>query len=155
MYMWVFLNLIFYLIRKTFIFFTTVFVSLRMNLNKEASWLYAQLFVNDETLKNVNDEEWNLAIEMFPSERQITLQKQNLFLFYNILGGHMSFLWGHWYPCFRLLVTSALGYKARVDSLVHFLACMLFLRFTSHATPANLLTANMVACRIPYMCQQR
>ena len=25
--------------------------------NKEASWLYAELFVNDESLKNVNDEE--------------------------------------------------------------------------------------------------
>ena len=23
--------------------------------------------------------------------------------------GHMSFSWGHWYPCFVLLVTSALG----------------------------------------------
>ena len=30
--------------------------------NKEASWLYAELFVNDETLKNVNDEEWILTI---------------------------------------------------------------------------------------------
>ena len=30
--------------------------------NKGASWLYAELFVNDETLKNVNDEEWNLTI---------------------------------------------------------------------------------------------
>ena len=57
----------------------------------------------------------------------------------------MSFLWGHWYPCFGLLVTSALGFKARVDSLACFLACVLFLRFTSGATPANLLTASMAA----------
>ena len=35
--------------------------------------------------------------------------------------GHKSFLWGHWYPCFGLLVTSALGFKVRVDSLT----CML------------------------------
>ena len=28
-----------------------------IKMNKEASWLYAELFVNDETLKNVNDEE--------------------------------------------------------------------------------------------------
>ena len=34
------------------------------------------------------------------------------------IGGHKSFLWGHWYPCFRLLITSALGFKARVDSLI-------------------------------------
>ena len=57
----------------------------------------------------------------------------------------MSFLWGHWYPCFGLLVTSALGFKARVDSLACFLACMLFLRFTSGAIPADLLTASMAA----------
>ena len=32
----------------------------------------------------------------------------------------MSFLWGHWYPCFGLLVTSALGFKSQGG-----LACML------------------------------
>ena len=57
----------------------------------------------------------------------------------------MSFLWGHWHPCFGLLVTSALGFKARVDSLACFLACALFLRFTSGATPADLLMASMAA----------
>ena len=31
-------------------------------------------------------------------------------------GGHESFLWGHWYPCFGLLVTSPLGFKVRVGS---------------------------------------
>ena len=31
-------------------------------------------------------------------------------------GGHESFFWGHWYPCFGLLVTSPLGFKARVGS---------------------------------------
>ena len=35
-------------------------------------------------------------------------------------------------------MTSTLGFKARVDfSLAHFLACALFLRFTSDATPAD------------------
>ena len=28
----------------------------------------------------------------------------------------MSFFWGHWYPCFGFLVTSPLGFKARVVS---------------------------------------
>ena len=28
-------------------------------------------------------------------------------------GGHKSFLWFHWYPCFGLLVTSSLGFKVR------------------------------------------
>ena len=42
--------------------------------------------------------------------------------FFLIFVGHKSFLWGHWYPCFGLLVTSALGFNARVDSsLVWFL----------------------------------
>ena len=36
--------------------------------------------------------------------------------FLKFFGGHESFLWGHWYPCFGLLVTSALGFKARVGS---------------------------------------
>ena len=34
----------------------------------------------------------------------------------------MSFSWGHWYLCFGLLVTSALGFKAWVDSLHAFLS---------------------------------
>ena len=34
--------------------------------------------------------------------------------FNKFFGGHKSFLWGHWYPCFGLLVTSALGFKAGV-----------------------------------------
>ena len=41
--------------------------------------------------------------------------------FLKIFVGHKSFLWGHWYPCFGLLVTAALGFKARMDSL----ACVL------------------------------
>ena len=34
--------------------------------------------------------------------------------------GEQSFLWGCWYPCFGLLVMSAMGFKAREDP---FLAC--------------------------------
>ena len=51
-------------------------------------------------------------------------------------------------PVFGLLVTSALGFKARVDSF----ACVLlspahnrFLRFTSAVTPADLLVVSMTA----------
>ena len=39
-----------------------------------------------------------------------------VFFFSKIFGGHESFLWGHWYPYFGLLVTSPLGFKARVGS---------------------------------------
>ena len=34
-------------------------------------------------------------------------------------GWHKSFWWGHWYSCFRLLVTSPLGFKATVGSHIH------------------------------------
>ena len=65
--------------------------------------------------------------------------------------GHESFLWGHWYPYFGLLVTSPLGFKARVGSTlfelsggIHVtLTCSL--RFTSGVTPADLLAASMAA----------
>ena len=62
----------------------------------------------------------------------------------------MSFV-GPLIPCFGLLVTSALGFKARVDSLPCVLACTLFLRFTSGEIPADLLIAGMAACHVPYM----
>ena len=41
-------------------------------------------------------------------------------------------------PCFRLLVMSTLGFKARMDSLACFFSCVLFLRFTSGVAPAGL-----------------
>ena len=59
-------------------------------------------------------------------------------------GGHKSFLWGHWYPCFGLLVISALGFKARVDPLACFVACVI-LRFTSGSTPADCIEVSMTA----------
>ena len=45
-------------------------------------------------------------------------------VFSKCFGGHKSFLWGHLYPRFELLVTSALGFKALVDSLVCMLHCL-------------------------------
>ena len=46
------------------------------------------------------------------------------------IGGHKSFLWGHWYPCFELLVTSPLCFKARVSSLI-----CIWLRHTCYMLP--------------------
>ena len=40
------------------------------------------------------------------------------FFFFKVFGGHMSFFGGHWYPCFGFLVTSLLGFKARVGCLI-------------------------------------
>ena len=67
-----------------------------------------------------------------------------LLLFYsNCFGGHKSFLLGHWYPCFIVLVKSPLGFKARADSLIrawwrHMHYCVTCsLGFTSGATLAD------------------
>ena len=53
------------------------------------------------------------------------------------------------YPCFGLLVTSPLGFKARVGSALFALGGGVHvthsLRFTCGATPADLLVASMAA----------
>ena len=51
----------------------------------------------------------------------------------------MSVLWGNQYPCFGLLVTSALVSKSGWTPL---LACII-LRFTSGVTPADFLAAEL------------
>ena len=40
-----------------------------------------------------------------------------LFFFKSFWRTHVLF-WGHWYPCFGFLVTSPLGFKARVGCLI-------------------------------------
>ena len=70
--------------------------------------------------------------------------------FFYIFGGHQSFLWGHSYLYFGLLVMSGLDFKARMDHLacIHCHPCVMDSsdsRFTFGATPADLLMANMVA----------
>ena len=59
---------------------------------------------------------------------------------------HVLF-WDHWYPCFGILVTSPLGFKARVGSALFNFFCssecnVHFPRFTSGATCADLLAAS-------------
>ena len=83
--------------------------------------------------------------------------RYNLF-FFKIFGGHKCFLWGHWYPCIGLLVTSPLGFK--VGSLIRtwwrHICDIHSLRFTSSVAPASLLAASMAAGLFPiYMFQQR
>ena len=75
------------------------------------------------------------------------------FLPIKIFGGHKSFLCDHCYPCFGLLVMSALGFTARADLLLAFSSplCNGFLRLTSGVTHADLLMAMMAAGHIPYM----
>ena len=68
----------------------------------------------------------------------------------------MSLFWGHWYPCFGFLVTSSLGFKARVGSAL-FAFCggkcnVHSMRSTSGATHAYLLVADIATSPVPTYC---
>ena len=74
-------------------------------------------------------------------------------------GGHKSFLLGHWYPCFGLLVTSPLGFKARVGSLIHALADVYVLHIPWYSPMVlHLLTfcgpAWQPSHSLPHTCEQ-
>ena len=61
----------------------------------------------------------------------------------------MSFLGGHWYPCFGFLVMFPLGFKATVELSYFFCGseCNVHSpRSTSGATHANLLAAHFPIC---------
>ena len=63
--------------------------------------------------------------------------------FFKVFGRHTSFFGSHWYPSFGFLVTSPLGFKARVGSALFAFfrggECNVHsLRSTSGATHANL-----------------
>ena len=61
----------------------------------------------------------------FRFKSRLWLHCQFCLFFCLIFGGHQSFWWGHWYPCFVLLVSSGLGFKARVCPLLAcFVTCM-------------------------------
>ena len=53
--------------------------------------------------------------------------------FFLIFGGRHSFLWGHWYLCYILLMMCTLGFKARVDtSLLYFVVCVQWIAQIHH-----------------------
>ena len=62
------------------------------------------------------------------------------YTFFVNFGGHKSFLWDHWFPCFELLMMSALGFKTRVGSHIHtWQRCTVHISrdwFTCGVTPA-------------------
>ena len=56
----------------------------------------------------------SIHLECLRNLSNLQKRTENCFL---IFGGHKSFLWSHWCHCFGLLMTSAPGFKARVDLL--------------------------------------
>ena len=60
------------------------------------------------------------AIDDYPwRSQQVKEVFRNLF-FKSFLTDTRVLFWGHWYPCFGFLVTSPLGFKAKVGCVIHF-----------------------------------
>ena len=83
----------------------------------------------------------------------------NFFFFFKVFGGHMSFFWGHWYPCFGFLVTSPLGFKARVGSALFAIFAEANVTYIPQDSPlvlhfADLLAAGMQPVTSPHACAE-
>ena len=81
------------------------------------------------------------------------------FFFLNFCWTHVH-LWGHWYPCFGLLMVSPLGFKARVGSALFALGGGIrnirSLRFTSGVTPfASVYCQHSSQLPSPHACFSR
>ena len=81
------------------------------------------------------------------------------FSFFKVFGGHMSFFWGHWYPCFGFLVMSPLGFKARVSSALFAIFAEANVMYIPQDSPLvlHLPTSWWPACSrsLPHMHVQR
>ena len=91
--------------------------------SSENSSIHASLILNNNCLSNFR---WISWIQPESMKYVWRLHKVFKVLFLkNFWRTWVLFGGGHWYPYFGLLVTSPLGFKARVDlSLVCFVACM-------------------------------
>ena len=82
----------------------------RMGTSKDISEFFFLLSKRKDFLSPANFR------EIYISENSTFIHfNSKLNFFKNIFGWHKSFLWGHWYPRFGLLM-SPLGFKARVGS---------------------------------------
>ena len=69
--------------------------------------------------------EHKLCVQEWRHLKYIIIMFGYIRIFFLISAGYKCFLWGHWYPCFGLLVMSAPGSKAKVDpSFACFVACV-------------------------------
>ena len=82
----------------------------------------------------------------FPSKYRSMFLGGNSFLF-KVFGGHMSFFWGHWYPCFGFLVTSPLGFKARVGSALFTIFAEANVMYIPQDSPLVLTLADLLVAR--------
>ena len=71
----------------------------------------------------------------------------------------MSFFGGHWYPCFGFLVTSLLGFKARVGSALFAIFAEVNVMYIPQDSPlvlhiADLLVAGAQPVTSPHACAE-
>ena len=89
----------------------------------------------------------------------VCTQLRTFFFFFKVFGGHMSFFGGHWYPCFGFLVTSPLGFKARVGSALFAIFAEANVMYIPQDSPLvlHLPTSWRPACSrsLPHMHVQR
>ena len=79
------------------------------------------------------------------------------FFFFKVFGGHMSFFWGHWYPCFSGDVSSGFQSQSGFCLIRYFCGgeCNVHSpRFTSGATLADLLAAGAQPVTSPHACAE-
>ena len=92
--------------------------------------------------------EWYIKLHFYP----VLVEP---FFSFKEFGGHQSFLWGRWCPCFGLLVMSVLGAKVRVPLLWCFFA---YVHWINSPLVWHLLTfcsmLSMAAKPIWYTCLQ-
>ena len=106
---------------------------LLMNINEWLFWFPGCVYSGMSRVTEINPrvlQRMRLSITTKKISELVKYSKYPFFKEETFLGGHKSFLSGHWYPGFGLLVTSRLGFKARVDSL----ACMVW---RLHATVSS------------------
>ena len=92
---------------------------------KKLEWKYSHLLVAQQSKlpkPACSDNTFDFFLEKINLKAKFSSSFAHNFFLFKILE---SFLWGHWYPWFGLLMTSPLGFKARVDpSLACFTACV-------------------------------
>ena len=64
------------------------------------------------------------------------------------IGAHQTLLSGHWYPCFGLLETCAVGFKARMHRLTYYMLCHLHVMECS----GSLLVQHLLTSWRSHLC---
>ena len=79
--------------------------------------------------------------------------KQSFWVFFQTFGGTKSFSWGHYYPSFGLLITSAQGFKAKVDpALLYFLTTVQLISTQTKVITQVVSDLNVILSNVSFTC---